>query len=188
MCITLPTWINMFDSEPAVVFTFRHPMEVAISLHKRDPEMSLERGLKLWIEYNVLAVKNSANLCVVPTSNDIILSNPIREAMRISSVLSARCNVVAPPQRIPSKTVVDAFIDQSLQHNAQYSSLREGKVLRDFGGGCTAREYQSDHPRGSTNQLREEELYFDAMRLFCDFRNGEAFRQGYSWPQFPEMF
>jgi hypothetical protein len=35
MCITLKTWIPLFTNEPAAIFTYRHPLEVALSLKKK---------------------------------------------------------------------------------------------------------------------------------------------------------
>ena len=65
MCITLKTWLELLTSEPAVVFTYRHPLEVALSLKKREQNFPLERGLRLWIVYNMRALQNSKGLCTV---------------------------------------------------------------------------------------------------------------------------
>mmetsp|Transcript_7542 Transcript_7542/g.16350 ORF Transcript_7542/g.16350 Transcript_7542/m.16350 type:complete len:378 (-) Transcript_7542:853-1986(-) len=64
MCITLRTWLDLFNREPVALFTYRHPLEVANSLQKRE-NFKISHGLRLWIVYNVRAVQNSANLCRV---------------------------------------------------------------------------------------------------------------------------
>ena len=64
MCITLSTWLSLLNNEPAVLFTFRHPLEVAKSLMKRE-KVTISKGLELWLCYNKLAVINSRNLCRV---------------------------------------------------------------------------------------------------------------------------
>lgn len=53
MCITLKTWLKLMNNEPAIVFTYRHPLEVAHSLNKRDESIRVETGLRLWIVYNM---------------------------------------------------------------------------------------------------------------------------------------
>eukprot|EP00957_Ditylum_brightwellii_P143923 10966947-Ditylum_brightwellii.AAC.1 len=60
MCIALRTWVELLDVEPAIVFTYRHPLEVAMSLQKRNRGFHAERGLRLWIVYNMRAIENSA--------------------------------------------------------------------------------------------------------------------------------
>ena len=65
MCITLKTWLELLNSEPAAVFTYRHPFEVALSLKNREEDFPLERGLRLWIVYNMRAIQNAKGLCIV---------------------------------------------------------------------------------------------------------------------------
>ena len=38
LCITLPIWLKLVEEEPAIVFTYRHPLEVAMSLKSRGEE------------------------------------------------------------------------------------------------------------------------------------------------------
>jgi hypothetical protein len=49
--LTLPFWLEAIP-EARLVGTFRHPAQVARSLHARDPAMTIETGLSLWLEYN----------------------------------------------------------------------------------------------------------------------------------------
>jgi hypothetical protein len=70
LCITLPMWLpSLRGSPPAVLFTFRHPVEVAKSLARRKiNNVKLQsNGLKLWIWYNRLSLINSQSLCRVVT-------------------------------------------------------------------------------------------------------------------------
>ena len=57
---------------PAILFTYRHPIQVARSLQRRN-RMTLEQGLRLWILYNVRALQNSAHLCRVVTRNSALV-------------------------------------------------------------------------------------------------------------------
>lgn len=49
LCITLRTWLPLLNTIPAILFTYRHPLDVALSLHNRAEEhFRMGRGLKLW--------------------------------------------------------------------------------------------------------------------------------------------
>ena len=187
MCITLPTWLKLLDDEPAVLFTYRHPLEVALSLKKRDRRGSstIEYGLQLWIHYNLRAIQNSAGMCRVVTANHKIMKNPKSEVQRIKNLLTERCNVMPPPTNVIPQTVIDDFIDPNLQHN--------DKGLKDFSAHCKAREFESDHEVGSPefknwnksllSTLQNQKLYLMAMQIFCDMESGRAFEEGYSWAE-----
>ncbi len=183
MCITLKTWIKIMDKEPAIVFTYRHPLEVAMSLEKR--KLQLRKGLKLWIAYNMRAIQNSRGLCIVKTSNTKLLANPNEELQRISAELTTKCNVVAPPHKIKQEEV-EKFIDPTLQHhNADDKGQKE--VLETHNGGtCVVYGFQSKHKNGSPKFREERQLYLKAMRLFCDLETGKAFREDYEWPEIIE--
>jgi hypothetical protein len=49
--LTLAFWRDGI-ADARLVGTFRHPAQVARSLHARDPNMSLAQGLELWRQYN----------------------------------------------------------------------------------------------------------------------------------------
>lgn len=181
MCITLKTWIKMMDKEPAIVFTYRHPLEVAMSLQKRN-RMRLKRGLELWIAYNMRAIQNSHGLCIVKTSNTKLLANPKEELQRISDELTTKCHVVAPPHKIKQEEV-DEFIDPELQHN-HADDEKENEVLGTHNGGtCVVYSFQSKHEKGSPEFRDELELYHKAMQLFCDLETGKAYQEDYQWPE-----
>jgi len=38
LCITVRTWLPLLEYTPAIVFQYRHPLEVALSLQKREAE------------------------------------------------------------------------------------------------------------------------------------------------------
>jgi hypothetical protein len=183
MCITLPTWLKLLKTEPAVVFTYRHPLEVAMSLKKREKNFTLEHGLRLWIVYNMRAVQNSEGLCRVLSSNDAILIDPLAEVQRISDELTSKCGVPSPPQRI-EKEDVNKFVDPNLQHNKKKREKadKEKRVLKDFGNGCDARDFESDFQENSPNHKSEVGMYLKAMKIYCDFISGDAYQGGYEWP------
>ena len=184
MCIALPTWLKLLDDEPAIVFTYRHPLEVAMSLKKRESSITLEHGLRLWIVYNMRAIQNSARLCRVFSTNEAVMKNPTGEVQRIKNQLTDTCNVMPPPKSLIPQKVVDSFIDPNLQHNSKERKNEEktSKILKDFGDGCVAREFDSEYERGSSNHEAEEQIFLMAMQIFCDFENGKAYEADYEWP------
>ena len=196
MCITLRTWLPLLNSKPAIIFTYRHPLDVAISLAKRN-EFQLARGLKfakqqgfplahvlrLWIQYNKAALQNSADLCRVFSSNNAVLEDPLKEAKRIADELTNKCNVPPPPKMIDSK-VVNSFVDTSLQHgkNQLKTKNAQNRSVLETHGDCEVKEYDSVEVPGSPAQEREMDLYLKAMKIYCDFESGEAYKDTYDWP------
>ncbi len=178
MCITLKTWLELMNSEPAVVFTYRHPLEVALSLHHREG-FDLLHGLRLWIVYNMRAIQNSQNLCKVYSSNEKMLANPRVEVERISYELTHKCNV-PPPQRKLSQEDVDVFVDPKLQHEKKKKKNLHG-ILEQHGD-CVVPKYDSSHEQGSAEQVQEEKFYRKAMKIFCDLNSGAAYSEDYEWP------
>jgi hypothetical protein len=178
MCITLKTWLELLNSEPAVVFTYRHPLEVALSLHHREG-FDLVHGLRLWIVYNMRAIQNSQNLCRVHSSNEKMLANPRAEVERISDALTHKCNV-PPPLRKLSQEDVDVFVDPKLQHEKKKKKNLHG-ILEQHGD-CVVPKYESSHEQGSAEQVQEEKFYRKAMKIFCDLNSGTAYSEDYEWP------
>lgn len=185
MCITLKTWLKILDKEPAAVFTYRHPLEVAMSLKKREENFELEHGLRIWIIYNMRGVQNSAVLCRVVSSNEAILADPLKEVQRISDELTTKCHVKAPPNRI-SQEDVDKFIDPELQHNKKQREKQaiDLRILEQHNDGeCIVRDYNSDFLEGTPQRKSEMAMYLMAMRVYCDFKTGKAYESDYVWPK-----
>ena len=182
MCITMRTWLPLLNTKPAIIFTYRHPLEVALSLAKRQG-FKLAYGLRLWIQYNQAAVQNSADLCRVLSSNNAVLADPFNETKRIVDELTTKCNVPKPPKMIDTK-VVNSFVDTSLQHGRNQLKKKDAlkRVLVTFGNDCEVKEYDSSEIVGSQAQQREKDLYLKAMKVYCDFESGEAYKDTYQWP------
>mmetsp|Transcript_3999 Transcript_3999/g.6263 ORF Transcript_3999/g.6263 Transcript_3999/m.6263 type:complete len:463 (+) Transcript_3999:513-1901(+) len=186
MCITLKTWLKILDNPPAIVFTYRHPMEVAMSLNKREKDFPIESGLRLWILYNMAAIRNSASLCRVFTSNDMVLAKPLEETQRIADELTSKCHL-PPGTKHMTQEQIDVFIDPNLQHNKkQMKKEKNGKILQEIKKGCVIREYQSQYDEGSASYKRELALYKIAMEIYCDFESGDAYKDNYQWPGLSE--
>ena len=115
MCITISTWLPLLKGpSPAVVFSFRNPLDVAMSLMKGDAKnFPLARGLRLWIVYNMRAIQNSHDLCRVLTSNEALLLNAKNELENIAAAL-IKCGLVSPNPVI-DQAVVNDFVDPNLR-------------------------------------------------------------------------
>lgn len=183
LCITIKTWLPLLKTEPAIIFTYRHPLEVAMSLEKREDDFDLEHGLRIWIAYNMRAVQNMKGMCQVLSSNEAILANPLEETQRIADELTNKCHVPAPPNKL-TQEVVDTFIDPKLQHNKRKreAELTKHEILVTRGDKCEIRDYDSSYEKGSMHRERETKMYLKAMNVFCDFKSGEAFKEDYEWP------
>ena len=184
MCITLPTWLKLLDKKPAIVFTYRHPLEVALSLKHRN-NLTIEHGLRLWIGYNMRALQNSADLCRVFSTNEAVFKNPLQEVSRIKNELTLKCHVINPPVNELSEDVVNEFVDPKLQHNSierGKKGEKHGILLKDFGGNCVAREFDSDYDEGSSNRKAGIKMYLMAMKVYCDLKAGKAYLNDYEWP------
>lgn len=176
-CITLKTWLPLMSVKPAILFTFRHPLEVAKSLQKRE-NMSIDRGLRLWILYNKAALHNSRGLCIVYSSNDSILAKPLDEIQRISNELTTKCGVPKPPREL-TQDDVDRFVDPALQHNK--IDKNADKPVLELHDGCEIHDY--DSKAKEKDATLERELYLKAMRIFCDLQSDKAQKDDYVWPE-----
>eukprot|EP00591_Stephanopyxis_turris_P014133 CAMPEP_0195536352 /NCGR_PEP_ID=MMETSP0794_2-20130614/45916_1 /TAXON_ID=515487 /ORGANISM="Stephanopyxis turris, Strain CCMP 815" /LENGTH=430 /DNA_ID=CAMNT_0040669735 /DNA_START=154 /DNA_END=1446 /DNA_ORIENTATION=- len=183
MCITLRTWLQLINTEPAVVFTYRHPLEVANSLHKRASDMSISQGLRLWIVYNMRAIQNSSDLCRVYSSNEAVLENTLFEIQRISYELTTKCAVPEPPRQI-TQSNVDMFVDTTLQHNKKAANTNdERRKTTAEKADCVIPEYQSKlDPDDQFARDLEKTLYLKAMKIYCDMKHGFAYDDTYEWP------
>ena len=189
MCLVLKTWLAIMDKKPAILFTYRHPLESALSLQKRGgSKMHLLRSLKLWIAYNMRAIQNSKGLCIVRTTNTAVIANPLKELQRISDEMTSKCGVPLPPHPV-SQEEINKFIDPTLQHHNAKSN-NEKEVIKTYNDGtCIAYDYESKYKdRYTPEQLEEErEIYLKAMKIYCDLESGKAYEDDYEWPDIGYM-
>jgi hypothetical protein len=87
MCLLLPLWKKYFGYKTVVVNIFRHPVEVAQSLQKRN-DFTLEKGLALWEDYvtaQLASIKGVDNLSLLHAD---LLQQPRQTAIRLAQFLS----------------------------------------------------------------------------------------------------
>ena len=183
MCITIRTWLPLLEGpSPAVVFSFRNPLEVAMSMMKRDGAelFPLARGLRLWIVYNMRAIQNSHDLCRVFTSNEALMLNAKNELERIAAGL-VKCGLVSPNPVI-DQAVVNDFVDPNLKLDPT-KHVNDDKVLAKHDHErCIVYDYKSYLEEGHPQRGLEMKLYKIAMKMFCDMKSGAAYEAHYEWP------
>jgi hypothetical protein len=127
MCITLKTWLPLLNNEPAVLFTYRHPLQVARSLTKREPSFRMDHAFRIYIVYNMRAIQNSAGLCRVLTSNDAVLADPLTEVHRIADELHTKCGVPEPSRKLTQEDVKSLSTQLAAQYENKSSAESQKK-------------------------------------------------------------
>ena len=177
LCITLTVWLELLKESPAILFTYRHPMEVARSIVSREISESqkteekknrlMVKSLRLWIIYNQKAIENSNHLCRVITYHGTLINDPLREINRISQELTTKCKIPAAPKSIQQKAV-DFFFDKGLIHNNEKLSENSSSCMMEY--------------KNADNDTKQLKHYKDAIQVYCDLKNGKAYDSHYKWP------
>jgi hypothetical protein len=170
LCITLRTWLPLLDSLPAVLFSFRHPMDVSKSLLERHNWYDYERGLKSWYTYNRMAVQQSADLCRVVTSHHKILKDSVNELKKVYDDLHA-CGVAVPHPL--DEAAISSFLDMNLQHG----------VLSKEDYACVqpASDMVPSSQLWNVTTAEQLALYRESMRVYCALQDGSALIQSFNW-------
>ena len=120
LCLTLRTWLPLLNFIPSILFIFRHPFDVSLSMHNRETEhFKMGKVMRVWYIYNKRAITSSNDLCRVVGSHRKVMEQPEIEFHRIYDELT-QCGLNIP-RRLTS-TDVSTFIDTKLQHG------KNGKV------------------------------------------------------------
>lgn len=169
LCITLPVWLRYFDTKPAVLFTYRDPVEVLYSFQSRKNQtwVTPNRIFRLWYVYNRRAIESSHGLCRVVTSYQRIMKEPVQELNSIYKSLQERCQL--PKLKSPNTTEVLSFVDHHLKHHT---------VSRDFND-CKAPAQTSDDLAKHLLEFKIEnldlKLYQEVMKLYCAIEEKTTF-------------
>lgn len=173
LCVTLRSWLPLLSSLPAVLYSYRHPLDVALSMHKREFEQfKVAKGLRMWYVYNRRAIEQSRDLCRVATSHRAVMQQPQAEFDRIFVELR-QCGVAVPRRLTPED--IASFIDSKLQHG--HSTLKDTTTCsQDM---ATLRPPES----WPTTEPEHVALYREVMRLYCGLEDGSALRPGFLFDQ-----
>jgi len=184
LCITIKTWIPLLDSIPAILFSYRNPIDVAMSLHKRD-KFRVLRGMKMWYVYNRNAILSTNELCRIVSSHEAILTEPLEEITRIYIQLKDKCGMNLK-KGMPDKNIVNSFVDVSLNHGS-------GKNKKDSSFLCSSSGKDKNDPLWwktlQPNQSLLEhftdsyslDVYRECIRAYCSMENGQAFTTNFQW-------
>jgi len=115
MCILFPFWAEILEElqiKVKVVFILRNPLEVALSLNKRNG-FSIEKGLLLWAKYNLYGEYFSRNYKRVFVYYDELLENPERLVEKIQEAH----NITFPNSFSSVKDKINEFLSVDLRHN-----------------------------------------------------------------------
>jgi hypothetical protein len=76
-CLTLPFWRIIWSADPVAVFIHREPLEVSLSLARRDGT-GKAHCIALWERYVRSALQNAKGLPLVTIRFDEIMADPVR--------------------------------------------------------------------------------------------------------------
>ncbi|MBL39628.1 MAG: hypothetical protein CMP07_14605 [Xanthomonadales bacterium] len=111
LSLTMDAWRPLLQ-EPAVLFVYRNPIEVAGSLQARN-NFPIRYGLALWEKYVVEALENSRGLPLVTVDYQDIVSDPVGTTGRLEKQLSEYFPGMLTA--IPEDDLLK-FIDPDLNH------------------------------------------------------------------------
>ena len=93
------------------------------------------------------------------------------EIIRIRQEL-VRCGL---PQRSLNDTAIEKFFNEEFMHST-FKGEEGTKSLE-----CVVDPFESAQTN-ATAKKAEEEMYLVAMKVYCDLKSGEAFKDDYMWP------
>lgn len=132
LCLTLPWWEPLLDAPPAIVLTYRDPIEVVASLARRN-EFEPAHGLALWERYTRDALQAAAGHRVAVISNAAVLADPAGSAADLRDALIALGIALPPTQRAadaPDESPAGA-VDPTLRHAAASGGAAAEIALAD---------------------------------------------------------
>jgi hypothetical protein len=169
LCVTFRTWLPLLNFVPAVLFTYRHPMDVALSFLHRYEHFPIGKSLRMWYVYNKRAIVQSHDLCRVTTSHRAVMAQPQQEMDRLYEEIRA-CGVMASHKL--TKAEVEDFVDPKLQHGR--SALKDTSCDQDVSTLALPSSWESTDPN-------HVPLYREVMRAFCALEDGTAFKPEFKW-------
>lgn len=112
LCLLLPCWLPLLEA-PVAVIVYRHPLEIARSLHARD-RLPLDYGLALWEYYAVTLLNASLRLPRIHVRHAEYMEHPVSGTERLFTWLRAEG---VRRIELPSDREIRAFIDPRLNRS-----------------------------------------------------------------------
>ena len=86
ICLLLPLWVNALqelDINHRFVMIFRHPLEVASSLERRD-RFHPEKSALMWLRHTIRSIRRTGDEPCVSMLFDELISDPVAVARRVT--------------------------------------------------------------------------------------------------------
>lgn len=109
LCLLLPAWRPHLEA-PVAVFVHRNPVEIALSLQKRDG-FPLEYGVALWEYYTVGMLNATAGMPRIHIRHREMMEKPVKTT---ESLFRQLVKHGARRLELPSEKEIRAFIDPAL--------------------------------------------------------------------------
>ncbi|MDC0612257.1 sulfotransferase, partial [Vibrio sp.] len=157
VCLTYPIWEEAFDgNESVIVFIHRNPIEIALSLEKRNNyEQSF--SLNLWYRYIISALNCVKNKRVLFISYDELSSNPTFVSQKLVQYLNEiNIDIIEP-----SDSDISSVIQPNLRHQVVDTETLSGdlKLLNEhLNGLCTKGIVDSYAPISLNSELNDNYL------------------------------
>ena len=130
ICRFLPIWFEtsqQFDSKSFVIIPFRHPLEVANSLKKRDG-MAISKGLLLWLRHVVDAVHYSKTMPRAFVSFD----NLLNDWDNCVNNITQQTGIKWPKKSALSQLKIEEFLDVGQRHQTQEKGVSFTKDIPSY--------------------------------------------------------
>lgn len=164
LCLLLPLWLR-FMEVPVGIHIYRHPVEVASSLHKRN-RIPLLAGLDLWERYVRSALEASAGMPRIVVSHRQLMEAPAAAVSRL--LLDLEREGVAG-LRTPTPREIEAFVRQDLYREREtreelraFANVTQLSLFRTLDAG---RLPNAGHKPGDMAALAEYEAALPPLQL-----------------------
>jgi len=134
MCLLFPLWRELLET-PVCIHIYRHPVEVARSLHSRNG-FPLHFGVALWEKYHLAALANTQGLPRILVSHRLLMTQPVETLRKLYEELVALGGYGV---RYPREEEIRAFIDLALYREREQNdpeeqllNIAQKKLLDEF--------------------------------------------------------
>ena len=112
LCVLLPFWRAVAEERAGALLVVRHPMEIALSLHRRNG-LPLTEGLAMWEYHLGQAMENLNGMAVLATRYEDAVADPAGWCEATASWLQ-RLGLIAATRN--GRPVASEWIDSALRH------------------------------------------------------------------------
>ena len=119
LCLLLPVWRSYLEV-PIAVIVHRDPVEIALSLQKRDG-FPVKTGIALWEHYAKGIIAHSKDMPRIFVSHQELLQRPVETCQRLYQQL---VELGVRRLSMPSEREINAFIDPKLYRSKPETNLQ----------------------------------------------------------------